>query len=256
MPPSFGDLALRILLFCVLPAVTPAAPPESPAAPATPAVPVKLPRLADHADAQIQARVNEELTRIEAELRSAQVDCEAQLRDSGRAPDAGSFAVHASVPYRSARYFTVDITTSYFCGGAHPDSTHAPVTFDLRTGQSVDWPSMFKPGFLPSDPPGPEPGALTRVYREKSRQELASDPDCREVVMSLDPFVLGSSGGAAGDPPVFWLDAGRGVLVEPRFPHVSQACANAQALSPDEIAPHLKEPDLRDDLTATLARDR
>ena len=113
----------------------------------------------------------------------------------------------------------------------------------LKTGAPIDWSKIFKPGFLPpenADESSP-PSALTTLYRARYRKG-ADDADCRGVIADQDPFA---------DPPAIWLDAKRGLIVEPDFPHAIAACADELALSAADLAPYLRDTTLKTDLIAT-----
>ena len=231
------------------------------AAPAVAVVPLHsigakavYPRLTKFPDAKIMAKVNALLANHEKDDRTAYADCLSMLKDSNMKPDKDTYSVEIAVRYLSSRYLSIDVTTGSYCGGAYPNyGIETPLTVDLGTGQQVDWTTAFKPGFLPMQ--GVRgPSALTRLYRAKNHNSFKDDPDCRDVILKQDPFVLGSDGGSSDDLPAFWLDDKQGLVVQPVFPHVTQACADQIALSPAEFAPYLKDAKFAADLTAAVHR--
>jgi hypothetical protein len=201
------------------------------------------PRLTKFADAAIMAKVDALLAAQEKADRSSRSDCLAQLKDAGEKPDADSYSTQIAVSYLSRHFLSVNVVTSYDCGGPYPtNGAEAPMTFDLDTGSAVDWSKMFKTGFLPppdADSAAP-PSALTALYRARYRNG-PDDADCRGAIADEDPFA---------DPPAIWLDAKRGLIVEPDFPHATAACADELVLSPADLGPYLRDPALKTDLLA------
>jgi hypothetical protein len=187
------------------------------------------PRLTKFPDAKIMARVNAVLAAREKADRAASADCVAQLKQQGGTPDKDSYSTVIAVSYLSARYFSIDVTAAYDCGGPYPNSEQTPVTFDLASGRVIDWKTLFKPGFWP-ETSGPSSG-LTRLYRARTKYEKG-DEDCRDAIAGADPFE---------SAPIVRLDAKQGLMVWPDLPHAIQACANAVSLSPDDLAPTLKD---------------
>lgn len=199
------------------------------------------PRLTKYPDAKIMAKVNALLAAQEKTDRSARTDCLSQLKDAGEKPNADTYSTAIDVTYLSLRFLSVNVVTSYDCGGPYPTSgAEAPVTFELATGSAIDWSKLFKPGFLPPDTADESepPSALTKLYRARYRND---DADCRGAITDQDPFA---------DPPAIWLDAKRGVIVEPDFPHAIAACADEMALSPADVAPYLTDLALKADILA------
>jgi hypothetical protein len=153
-------------------------------------------------------------------------------------PDAESYLVAIDVTYVSARYISVQIRRSSYCGGAYPNNGVAdPLTIDLSTGAAVDWKAIFKPGFLPTDN-NTVPSALADMYRARyAKSGGAADPDCKSAV-------------AEGDLSEFHirLDARKGLMVEPDFPHAIQACGDEFAFTPPQIARYVADQHFLDDL--------
>jgi hypothetical protein len=201
------------------------------------------PRLTNFPDAKVMAKVNALLAAQEKTDRSARADCLSQLKDAGGKPDADSYSTQITVSYLSRRYLSVNVVTSYDCGGPYPtNGAEMPMTFDLVTGSAIDWSKIFKPGFLPpdnADETAP-PSALTKLYRARYRNG-PDDADCRSAIADQDPFA---------EAPAIRLDSKRGLIVEPDFPHAIAACADQLALSAADLAPYLKGSTLKSDLIA------
>ena len=196
------------------------------------------PRLTGLADPKVMAQVNALIAAQEKTDRASRADCLAQLKEAGQKPTKDSYSEAVTVTYLSGRLLSLSVVSSYDCGGPYPNNGIAtPMTFDLASGRQIDWSQAFKPGFLS----GAKGSVLTRLYR--ARYPKDQDADCRSAVNTDDPF---------GEAPILWLDAKRGLVVEPDFPHVIAACAEAVALSAADLAPYLKDASLTADLQATI----
>jgi hypothetical protein len=200
------------------------------------------PRLTKFPDAGIMARVNAALAVRETADRAASADCVLQLKEQGGTPDKDTYSVEITVRYLSARYFSIDVTAAYDCGGPYPNTEQRPVTFDLASGRVLAWNTLFKPGFWPSDAAAGRSSVLTWLYRARYADEKG-DADCRAAIAGNDPFE---------SAPIARLDAKRGLLVWPDLPHAIQACADALSLSPDDLAPYLKDARLLAELKSVV----
>lgn len=208
----------------------------------------RFPRLTSFPDAAVQARVNGLLAKAEAQDHASQKDCLKQVLDEHQDKSFYDYSTSVAVTYVSRRYLSLSVDTSYDCAGAHPDASSAPLTFDLAHGAAIDWNAAFKPGFLTTADPNTgdvHKGKLAAIYFAHYAK-LASrkgDADCLDAVKTddlLDPYLR--------------LDAAQGgFLVTPQLAHVVAACGEDIALSPDEIAPYLKDRALVDDLKAMPA---
>ena len=204
------------------------------------------PRLDKFPDTRIMAKVNALLAAQEKTDRSARTDCLSQLKDAGEKPAADSYSTEIAVTYLSLHFMSVNVVTGYDCGGPYPtNGAEAPVTFDLDTGSAIDWSKTFKPGFLPRDnaDEAAPPSALTKLYRARYPKG-PDDADCRGAIAEQDPFA---------DPPAIWLDAKRGLVVEPSLPHAVAACADELVLQPADLALYLGNSTLKADLVDKLA---
>ena len=203
------------------------------------------PRLTGFPDAKIMTRVNALLAAQEKTDRTAYADCLEQIKEQHQKPDKDTYSADIAVSYLSSRYLSVNVNSSYDCAGAYPNAgVETPMTFNLATGQLIDWNAMFKPGFLPSDSAADQASfsVLTKLYRARYSRDKA-DADCRGVIVSDEPF---------SSPPIVWLDAAKGLVVQPDFPHVTAACANPLSLSAADLAPYLKDAKLLADLKAVV----
>ncbi|HEY4941957.1 MAG TPA: hypothetical protein VII56_11080 [Rhizomicrobium sp.] len=203
------------------------------------------PRLTTFPDARIMAKVNALLATREKDDRGAYADCLSQLKDMKMKPDKDTYSEDIAVRYLSGRLLSIEVVTSYDCAGAYPtNGAETPATFDLASGNPIDWTMAFKPGFLPGADEHAPLSFLTRTYRSRY-SKAKDDADCRQAINQQDPF---------SGAPIVWLDARGGVVFQPDFPHVLAACATPLTLPPGEIAPWLKDARLAADLKAAVRK--
>ncbi|MEI9886776.1 MAG: hypothetical protein WDN08_09810 [Rhizomicrobium sp.] len=243
-----------LLLGAALVAVPLASLAAAPAAPGVAAAPLHTsgakatyPRLTKYPLPRILAKVNAALAILEKTDRQAYVDCLAQLKEMKMKPEADSYVESADVRYLSARFFSIEVVTSYYCAGAYPtNGAETPVTYDLSNGTQIDWSTQFKPGFLSVESTAevPPPSTLTKLYRARY-SKAKDDAECRQAINEQDPF---------SGAPIVWLDAKGGIVFQPDFPHVIAACGTTLTLSPAEVAPYLKNAALAADLKATVRK--
>lgn len=200
------------------------------------------PRLKSFPDAAVMARVNAALAAREKQDRASLDDCLAQAKQASFPIRDGENRTDITVTYLSRRFFSINVTAGYNCGGPYPVSAQSPMTFDMTAGRIVDWKTMFTPGFWP--PQGADGGVpgLTKLYRARYHPE-DTDEDCRDAVMNQAPFT---------SAPIVMLDAKKGLVVWPEFPHVIQACADPVTLTASDLAPYVKDQNLLADLRATV----
>ena len=178
----------------VLPLIAYGAAPPAPTLTAAPlhtsGVRAVYPRLTKFPDAKIMAKVNALLAGKEKEDRQAYADCLAQLKDMKMKPDKDSYSEDITVRYLSARLFSVEVVTSYYCAGAYPtNGAETPVSYDMANGTAIDWSTEFKPGFLAAVSIAEvlPPGVLTKLYRARY-SKAKDDADCRQAINDQDPF--------------------------------------------------------------------
>jgi hypothetical protein len=203
------------------------------------------PRLTAFPNPSIMAKVNAALAKQEADDRDTRSDCIKSVLEAKDKPDADTYRNDISVAYLSPHYLSVNVVSSYYCGGPYPtDGAEAPLTFDLTTGEAIDWKTLFKPGFLPPDDgeDSAHPSGLAKIYRARYRKADPADDDCRSVI--ADP--------SSSFSPTLWLNAKQGLVVQPDFPHVVAACADELSLSPADLAPYVKSAIFLADLKATV----
>ncbi len=194
---------------------------------------IAYPRLTQFPDAAIKAKVNAVLAAQEKDDRGQMQDCISQLRDAEIKHDPQSYQERIRLAYLSRRYLSIEVHTGYYCGGPYPtNDAPAPRSFDLTKGAALDWNSLFKPGFITA-PDGKKAG-LWALYQARYRN--GQDKDCADTVARQD------DGGLH-----LWLDSKRGGLVaQPDFPHVMEACAEQMVFKPAELAKAAKSEFLAD----------
>ena len=183
-----------------------------------------LPRLVGEGEAV--AAINADLDRRDA---AAGADCEGE----------GGFERGVSQPMMGPGFISFSIAEGQYCEGAFsPDTDHTAITYDLATGQPVDWVAAA-PGLqltrgdttdLPADyVPGLSSTALSEWYRA----EALTSPDrehaeqCAEIWTHEHLEVSGFQ---------LWLDAREGGLsIRPRFSQVAMGCANTVTLDAEEM---------------------
>jgi len=203
------------------------------------------PRLTAFPNAAIMAKVNAALAKQEADDRDSRSDCIKSVLEAKDKPDADTYRTEISVTYLSPHYLSVNVVSSYYCGGPSPTAgAESPLTFDLTTGDPVDWKTVFKPGFLPPDDgeDSAHPSGLLKFYKARYRKGEVEEDDCRSVID--DPSLSLS--------PILWLSAKAGLVVQPDFPHVTAACADDLDLSPATLAPYVTSATFIADLKATV----
>ncbi len=173
----------------------------------------------------------------------AAINADLDRRDAAAMADGcdggGGFERGVSQPMTGPGFISFWIAEGYACEGtAHPSFDQTAITYDLATGQAVDWVTAA-PGLqltrgdttgLPADyVPGLSSTALSAWY---SAEALAST-DREQVEQCADlwtPEALDSVGFKV------WLDAEAGGLsVGPEFAHVSQACADTATMNAEEM---------------------
>lgn len=132
------------------------------------------------------------------------------------------------------RFLSVSVSSSYYCGGAHPDSNDSPLTVDVRSGrelalEDVLWLGKGEPprsaGYGDFDSPGYK---RLNAYRESMLvpwtiktltglhpDEMAKPTDEREDCDYTDPNVWGTS---------IWYLTPKGLYLGPYFARVARAC--------------------------------
>jgi len=183
-----------------------------------------LPRLVG--EGEVIVAINADLDRRDA---AAGNDCEG----------AGGFERGISQPITGPGFVSFSIYEGQVCEGAFSPSTdHTAITYDLATGQIVDWVAaapglQLTRGDTTGQPADYVPGLSSTALSHWYGAEALTSPDREHVEQCADawtPEQLEFGGFQV------WLDAQNGGLsVQPRFPQVSMACADTATLNADEM---------------------
>lgn len=165
-----------------------------------------------------EKRINARLASIDAETLTEARACQSQIGDTG-------LELSAEVVFASADFFAVTRQVNAFCAGAaHGAFFIEGVTFDMKTGEEVQWDQLFPPQFIAERGPHSKHGFvigtddLTRLYLD----DAASLPaECRQAIQSENDgwFKVWPSHGDLG---LILLPAG--------LAHANQACADPAVL--------------------------
>lgn len=212
-----------------------------------------LPRLAGEGEGA--ARINAEFDRMDAVAVSQAGECATMARESANG-EGGGWSRWITRPMTGPTYLTVREHLEIYCGGAYPSASQTAVTYDVATGQRVDWaqslPGLNLTAATFEDMPQDyvvlvQSAALGAWYSAK----MLALPDaewvaqCREV---FDPAALGEQ------TFNIWADAENGgVTVQPDFPHVAQACAESATLTAADLQQFNASPALIEAIAAAHA---
>ena len=170
-----------------------------------------LPRLVRFRDPAIQEAVNRQLDSLAGSLL-----CDTQEIPGG--PDY--FESTAKVTYAANEVLSVSVHASYYCGGPYPtNDSNRSVTFDLKTGLPVSFEELF------SDYERDAENIIRTLYPEHiARAEYLAatghdEPSetCDDAFIFSIPHLLESG--------FSYALSSEGLIVQPNFPHVSEACA-------------------------------
>lgn len=195
-----------------------------------------LPRLSGNSPAIV--RLNAELDRLDATAVADSGEC----GQTAEGQEGDSWTRSITRPMTGPAYLTLREHLEIFCGGAYPSTTQTAITWDLSTGERVNWVALLPGLGLVQDQP--EPGMPTDyVYSVRSprlevlyeRKMLAEATDaewreqCQDVWKPLADDELGQGFR-------IWADAEHGgVAIDADYAHVVQACGGAVYLTTDEM---------------------
>jgi hypothetical protein len=184
-----------------------------------------LPRLVG--DGEAVAAINADLDRRDA---AAGADC-----------FGGEGGIERGVrqPMTGPGFISFSIAEGQLCEGASgPETEHTAITYDLATGQPVDWVAAA-PGLqltradTTGQPADYVPGLSSTALSEWYRAEAMTSPDrwhvgeCQDIWTHQHLEVSGFQ---------VWLDAREGGLsIRPRFSQMAMGCANTVTLNPEEM---------------------
>jgi hypothetical protein len=195
-----------------------------------------MPRLSG--DSQAIVRLNAELDRLDVTALADAGEC-GQMADS---QEGDGWTRTITRPMTGPAYLTLREHLEIFCGGAYPSTSQTPITWDLSTGERVNWVSLLPGLGLVQDQP--EDGIPTDyVYSVRSprlealyeRKMLAESADVEWREQCQDVWKP-KAGDELGQGFRVWADAEHGgVAIDADYAHVVQACGGTVYLTGDEM---------------------
>ncbi len=164
---------------------------------------VELPRVTIAGRPEVEQRVNAGLDSLAASL-----TCEPY--EAGQSAAGMSYEAKTAVTHAADDVLSVSVHSSYFCGGAYPtNDANQSVTYDLTTGEQVSFEALFRDYDA-------DRAAITGVLQTTLAPAATGEvADCAELFTT-----------EAMQSMTFQYALGAdGVLVQPSFPHVTEACA-------------------------------
>lgn len=195
-----------------------------------------MPRLSGDSPAIV--RINAELDRLDATAVADAGEC-GRMADS---QEGDGWTRTITRPMTGPAYLTLREHLEIFCGGAYPSTSQTPITWDLSTGERVNWVALL-PGLGLVQDQAEEGMPTDYVYSVRSprletlyeRKMLAETTDaerreaCQDVWKPLADDELGQGFRV-------WADAEHGgVAIDADYAHVVQACGGTVYLTADEM---------------------
>jgi hypothetical protein len=144
------------------------------------------------------------------------------------------YGVIDHVTYAKNDIFSIDVEASGFCGGAHPDSNHLTMTYDLATGKRSEFNELFsdwsKDKQKISDVVKKENGILKSVI---TPDDIIGSDDNRctnESDMYIEPGELEYASYYIND---------KGLVMIPSLPHAFYACTKAYTIPISSIQAYI-----------------
>ncbi len=182
-----------------------------------------LPRLIG--DTPAIAAINADFGRIDA--------------DTAGCDGPGTFTRSATLPMTGPGFVTVMLSDELYCdGAARPGIGFTAITYDLSTGQRVDW-TTAAPGLratrspLEGMPASHEPALQSENLAELYARKMLASTDVEWLAQCRELFTEEM---LADDYFKVWLDAQTGaVAFAADFPHVVMACAETATMNEEEM---------------------
>ena len=169
----------------------------------------ELPRVTLAGRPEVERLVNAGLDSLSASLTC--LDAGSNTADTSlAAPSPSGFVTRASVAHAGDDVLSVSVHSSYDCGGPYPtNDANQSVTYDLTTGAAVPFAALFRDYAADRD-------VIVGVLQTTLFSAAAEvDSACADL---LTPEALASTSFA-------YALSDAGLLVQPEFPHVVEACA-------------------------------
>ncbi len=172
------------------------------------------------------AAINADLDRLDAAAHKSAASCENQ---------DGGYSRWISQPMTGPAFVTYAISEEYNCGGPYPSTSQTTVTYDLASGQRLDWAAVLKAmnvttGDTEGMPAGSVPivysPALAAWYVRTIKAQIVSQDGGSEWMEQCAPVFDAEEFSSNGFRLSADAEAG-GLMVSPDLPHVVQACGDA-----------------------------
>ena len=195
-----------------------------------------MPRLSGDSPAIV--RINAELDRLDATAVADAGEC-GRMADS---QEGDGWTRTITRPMTGPAYLTLREHLEIFCGGAYPSTSQTPITWDLSTGERVNWVAML-PGLGLVQDQAEEGMPTDYVYSVRSprletlyeRKMLAETTDAERREACQDVWKL-LADDELGQGFRVWADAEHGgVAIDADYAHVVQACGGTVYLTAGEM---------------------
>jgi len=195
-----------------------------------------MPRLSGDSPAIV--RINAELDRLDATAVADAGEC-GRMADS---QEGDGWTRTITRPMTGPAYLTLREHLEIFCGGAYPSTSQTPITWDLSTGERVNWVALL-PGLGLVQDQAEEGMPTDYVYSVRSprletlyeRKMLAEATDAEWREQCRDVWTP-KAGDELGQGFRVWADAEHGgVAIDADYAHVVQACGGTVYLTADEM---------------------
>ena len=174
------------------------------------------------------------ITAINADLQRLDAAVLANSCEGGGGIERG-----VSQPMTGPGYITFWIAEGYYCeGAAHPSFDQTALTYDLATGQRVDWVAaapglQLTRGDTTDMPANYVPSLSSNVLSAWYSRKMLASTDAERLSDCGDVWTTES---LADTSFKLWLDAEDGGLsVGPEFAHVVQGCADTTTMNAEEM---------------------
>ena len=168
-----------------------------------PASSAELPRVVLPERPEVERRVNADLDSLSASLR-----CE----DVGTNTADTSFDVRSAVAFAGADVLSVSVHAAYYCGGAYPtNDANLSATYDLATGRRVPFEALWRDYAA-------DQAAITGVLGATLAPAAQAGEFISECADLFAPEAIATTTFA-------YVLSDAGLVVQPEYPHVMEACA-------------------------------
>lgn len=194
---------------------------------------VAFPRLVAAADDKAAQRINHAFDKLDESARQEQKDCLANVDK----PSDADYERTIWVTMQGPRYLGFLVNNSADCGGAHPSVSLTALVYDLASGAPVNWQRLLPKAMVQgtstdTDVAGTTVGFVTSkklqsLWLEAEATANPIDSDCQDAdndpKLALSLYPDAKAGGLAVQPG--------------DFPHVIQACADANVIPTATLRP-------------------